>query len=160
MPTSITLPDSLADRIGAVASQSHRTPLCIIQLCLAAHLPVLEEAAKHLAVFHPELAAGKLPSPAPADKAIPNSDLPNIIWSAVKEVTKRKKATFTIAVAALMRFDSQLMFAFQACKALNIPHANSYRIQAELKNIPPHRQAEVNAICGWIKEHYPEIKPQ
>lgn len=157
MPTSITLPDSLADRIGAVAQQSHRTPLCIIQLCLAAHLPVLEEAAKHLAVFHPEPPVKPV---AEAQTAIPNPDLPKIIWEAVKEVTKRKKATFTIAVAALMRFDSKLMFAFHACEILNIPHANSYRIQAELKNIPPHRQAEVNAICGWIKEHYPEIKPQ
>lgn len=150
MPTTITLPDSLADRIGAVASASHRTPLCIIQLCLNAHLPALEEAAKHLAVFHP---APAVPSAEPK----PNSDLPEIIWSAVREVTKRKKATFTVAVATLMSIDPRIKFAFQACQALNIPHHNSYRIQDELKNLSQHRQAEVAAIRGWIKQHHPEI---
>lgn len=153
MPTSIILPDALADRIGTVASLSHRTPLCIITLCINAHLPALEEAAKHLAVFHPEPAKTEVPI-APSK---PTDDLPNRIWTAVREVTKRKKATFTVAVAALMRFDSRLKVAFEACKVLNIPHANSYRIQAELKNLPPHRQAEVNAVCGWLKTHYPEM---
>lgn len=151
MPTTITLPDSLADRIGAVASQSHRTPLCIIQLCLAAHLPVLEEAAKHLAVFHPAITT----TPTPESKL--TSNLPEIIWTAVREVTKRKKATFTVAVATLMSIDHNIKFAFQACAALNIPCNNSYRIQDELKNLSQHRQAEVAAIRGWIKQHHPEI---
>lgn len=151
MPTTITLPDSLADRIGAVASQSHRTPLCIITLCLNAHLPVLEEAAKHLAVFHPT------PAVAPVAESKAASNLPEIIWTAVREVTKRKKATFTVAVATLLSIDPRIKFAFEACKALNIPHHNSYRIQDELKNLSQHRQAEVSAIRGWIKQHHPEI---
>lgn len=98
MPTSIVLPDALADRIGMVASLSHRTPLCIVQLCLNAHLPALEEAAKHLAVFHPEPASKPISIGAHSFALWPENI--SLLWELTKKITKRNKAIFDVIFLA------------------------------------------------------------
>lgn len=154
MPTSITLPDSLADRIGIVAQQSHRTPLCIIQLCLQAHLPTLEEAAKHLAVFHPEMANGKLPSPAGHTTLSSTEITADQIWAAVATVTKRKKGSYIVATLAAGKLFPG--WSVRMClKALKIPSQNHKRIVDELAdsdNIDYNYITEANAVVKLLQQ--------